>query len=542
MTDLLEFLSSLLEGMGLIALALSLGGVGFAFFVLRGATTSSLLLHDALTQSIQVATIAAGSLAGLRALHLLIKPLALVDVMGSAAFQNFFHTQVFVYGLASAICAGGLAVGLSWLLRDLRKTRRWGVVGLWSLLFLVNEAWRSHAASRLEDRELLMLVTMLHVTGATIWAGGVAHLLLAWRFLRRLSRTSREWGQLVSQFSPLGVVTVGFVVGSGLYLSWTYVGKWEGLWGTGYGNLLLVKLVLFGCVLLLAALNFRAGLLWRHRNALAARLLSRVPVYLEVECMLAMVLLFTAAALTGFPPSVDVTEATVTPSEMWRMFAPKLPRLAGPEPILVAAPELTDPSTGLLGQKEDLSWDRFNHNVSGIIVLAIAGIAWLDWLGKFSWARYWPFLFVGFSLLIFVFANPDHWPYGSIGFIRSLQDAEVVQHWLAAVVVFGLGWFEWKARSHREKNPMLPFVFPILCLVGGMILLTHSHNITELKPEFLIQGTHVAMGLLGVLVGCSRWLELRLSSPHNRIAGFLAISGMMLVGWILVFYVNPNAS
>ncbi len=116
----------------------------------------------------------------------------------------------------------------------------------------------------------------------------------------------------------------------------------------------------------------------------------------------------------------------------------------------------------------------------------------------------------------------------------------MIQHWLAAVVVFGLGWFEWRARDERVGQKQLQFMFPVLCIVGGIILLTHSHSVAELKEEFLIQSTHVAMGALGVLLGCGRWLEIRLPAPYDRMAGVISISAMMLVGLILLFYIKPS--
>jgi putative copper resistance protein D len=337
------------------------------------------------------------------------------------------------------------------------------------------------------------------------------------------------------------MTSVGLILIPGLYLGWSYVGHWSGLIGTGYGNMLVAKVALFLFILVLAAFNFFAGRSWKltgNRNTL----FSSVPSYIEVEIVLAGTILFTAAALTSFPPAVDVQQDTATPTEMWMMFSPKLPHLSGPELVMIDAPELTDLRTGKVGQKEDMSWDRFNHNISGMVVVVLAILAFIDCMRWAHWARHWPILFVGFSILIMVFANPDHWPLGQISFTDSAKDTEVVQHWLAGFVVFGLGWFEWFARQGKLKRPNLRFLFPSLCILGGLILLTHSHNQEELRIDFLTQSTHVAMGLIGIFVGCARWLELRLSSPYNRVAGLFAVAAIMLVGFILLFYVNPELS
>lgn len=536
MTDLLEFISGLLDGMALIALALVLGGIGCVLAVIRVSHDDRPVLHIAAQRVLALTLISAGGLAGLRVFQLVVKLLALAGTTRESALSAFTQTHVFQFGMISVVLALGVVGGLIVVKRNMVSRSRWGgVLGLVGV-FLLNEAWLSHAASRLEGGGPLMVVTMVHVVGATIWAGGIAHLLLLWKLLRQ--EAPGLWPELVARFSPLGIACVSLIVGPGIYLTWMYVGGWSGLIGTGYGNMVVVKVGLFACVLVLAALNFLAARQWK-RSGNPTIMRQRVPAYIEVEIILAVALLFTAASLTGFPPSVDVPEETASPSEMWTMFNPKVPRLAGPEWILIDAPELTDLRTGEMGKKEDLSWDRFNHNFSGVVVIAMAIVALFDRLGGFRWARYWPLMFIGFSVLILVFANPDHWPLGPIGFIDSWHETEVVQHWLAAGVVFGLGWFEWRARTESTRT-RLQFVFPLLCIVGGIILLTHSHSIAELKQEFLIQSTHVSMGMFGVLLGCGRWLEIRLPPPYDRMAGVLSIGTMLVVGFLLLFYIKPN--
>ena len=537
MSDLLEFISGLLDGVALIALALVLGGIACVLSVLRITHDHRAVLRLGAQRVLSVTFVSTLCLAGLRVIQLLLKPLALSTAMGSSAFTAFSQTQVFHYSVMSVALLLGLAGALGVVKKQLLSRGGWVGVFLGVVAFMVNEGWLSHAASRLEGGGPLMVATVIHVFGATVWSGGIAHLLLLRQGLRESD--PKVWSELVSRFSPVGMACVGLIVAPGVYLAWSYVGGWSGLIGTGYGNMVAVKVGLFFCVMVLAALNFFAAREWKRTGRLAI-MIQRVPAFIEVEIILAIGLLFTAASLTGFPPSVDVAEATASPAEMWTMYNPKVPRLAGPELIFIAAPELTDLRTGEMGKKEDMSWDRFNHNFSGVVVIGMAIVALFDRVGGFRWARVWPLMFIGFSVLIFVFANPDHWPIGPIGFIESGQNTEVVQHWLAAIVVFGLGWFEWRARDEPLKHKHLQFVFPLLCIVGGIILLTHSHSVGELKEEFLLQSTHVSMGVLGVLLGCGRWLEIRLASPYDRMAGIFSIAAMMLVGLILLFYIKPN--
>lgn len=72
-------------------------------------------------------------------------------------------------------------------------------------------------------------------------------------------------------------------------------------------------------------------------------------------------------------------------------------------------------------------------------------------------------------------------------------------------------------------------------------MLTHSHGLMERKQEFLIQSTHVLIGALAVLMGCARWLQIRLPAPLNRLAGLVSLLAMVLVGFVLVFYIQPDS-
>ena len=48
--------------------------------------------------------------------------------------------------------------------------------------------------------------------------------------------------------------------------------------------------------------------------------------------------------------------------------------------------------------------------------------------------------------------------------------------------------------------------------------------------------THLPLGLLGVLIGWTRWLELRLPAADRRIPGRIWPPALALVGLLLVLY------
>jgi putative copper resistance protein D len=94
-------------------------------------------------------------------------------------------------------------------------------------------------------------------------------------------------------------------------------------------------------------------------------------------------------------------------------------------------------------------------------------------------------------------------------------------------------------------------MFPLLSAFGGVLLLTHAHAEFELKSEYLIQSTHTMMGLLAMFVAAGRWLELRLApvegiatatatlSEDGKIAGFIGVLALFLIGLIMMFYREP---
>ena len=112
----------------------------------------------------------------------------------------------------------------------------------------------------------------------------------------------------------------------------------------------------------------------------------------------------------------------------------------------------------------------------------------------------------------------------------------MVQHRVFVLLVVGFGLFEWMVRTGRLRAPAASLVFPVLCIVGGVMLLTHSHSTINVKQEFLTEVTHAPLGVLALATGWGRWLELRLPSPAGRLPGWMWAGSFTLIGLLLVFY------
>jgi hypothetical protein len=69
-------------------------------------------------------------------------------------------------------------------------------------------------------------------------------------------------------------------VATGMPLAWKYIGTWQGLIGTDYGTMILIKVMLLVATLGFAGLNF-----WAARNSRASantgKVFQRAPYYVE---------------------------------------------------------------------------------------------------------------------------------------------------------------------------------------------------------------------------------------------------------------------
>ena len=58
----------------------------------------------------------------------------------------------------------------------------------------------------------------------------------------------------------------------------------------------------------------------------------------------------------------------------------------------------------------------------------------------------------------------------------------------------------------------------------------------NLKDEFLLEVTHTPLGVLAIMIGWTRWLELRLPQGRQRLPNGLWAVGLALIGVLLIFY------
>ncbi len=517
------FLGVLVRGLALSGQALALGGIVFAFLVGRPLAPGGLGWSLPLSRSLGLVTAGALGLALAQCLSFVVQVGSLAGDTGWP-LRELAATTYFRAGLGRLVSCLGLVVGCRALGARPRARGWWGAVFGFGLGLVLTSAWMSHAAARLEHRGLLLALDALHQLAAAVWVGGLVHLAAA-----AAGGGERPWpGVVLQRFSALALGAVATLVAAGLGLSLFYIDGVGALVGTAYGFMVLTKAVVLVGLLVLGALNFLAVRGLGRSPEAPVRRLRR---FVEVEVGLGITVLFAAASLTSLPPAVDVVADRAGLAEVGVRFTPQWPTLQSPaiEELPVSDPDA--PRTAA-----DRAWSEYNHHMAGLFVLAMGLLAILYGSGRAPWARHWPLLFLGLAAFLLVRNDPGAWPLGPRGFWESLTSPAVFQHRLFVLLVVVFGIFEWMVRTGRLGSPGWALLFPVLCAVGGGLLLTHSHALLNLKEEFLVEVTHAPLGVLGMFVGWTRWLELRLPAPEDRLPGRFWAIGLVLVGLLLLLY------
>ncbi|MGA9983895.1 MAG: CopD family protein, partial [Acidobacteriaceae bacterium] len=494
-----DLLSLLLRALSFALEALAFGGVFFLLFAARPAnldTGSQARLRRA----------AAGFALALAVTQISLVAATSAVLMGSSGMglRDVISAAYFVAG--TIFIAASLALFLL-----LRLTSKLVLASLSGLIALDASVSLSHAASRMDHRPLLLVLTAAHHLGMAAWIGAMPFLLLALRLNRDVEISRR----MARRFSTMAVIGVATLIAAGVGLSWFYAGSWRGMYGTSYGLLLSAKIVLTVLILTLGAANF---FLLRRVDSEPAPLLLRLRRFSETELGLGFTVILAAASLTAQSPSVDETpQDTLTGHQViermeWRwpsFHTPALSQLAPPTPLSVAVREATY-TGGSASDANDRTWSEYNHHWAGLIVLAAGALALVSRLPRQAWARHWPLLFLGLSIFVLLRADPECWPLGPRPFWASFTAPDVLEHRVYAVLIAIFSIFEWGVRTGRLRWKRARFVFPILCAAGGALLLTHTHALGEGTDEVYAELSHTPIALLGAVAGWGRWLELRL--------------------------------
>src|SRR5580693_3600718 len=477
------FLSVLFRGATLTFESLTIGGIVFLNFVTRRESNPSEAIHQACRRWIRRAAMA---LAVMQLAYILASTLILMQ-SADMTLSDVSGANFVLAGILSI--ASALAIAL---LAGAQPPKNYAVMLVPAALILVSSVMTSHAMARLEYRFPLAVVTALHQGATATWLGGLFYLLVA---IPR-SPDNPFARQLISRFSKLALISVAVLAAAGFTLGFAYVGSIDAVYGTSYGIMVATKVILFGTLLLLGALNFQIA-----RSPSGGAVIASLKRFGEAEIGIGITIILTAASLTSLPPAVDLKADRVSAQAIAARLAPSIPRFASPgladlpEDVYAAEAKSFDVGTlssasfvpGQAGMRPNTSaeksWSEYNHHWAGLIVLAIGLLAFLAQTKHFPWARNWPLLFLGLSVFLFLRSDPETWPLGPNGFWATLQDPEVLLHRIFALLVVALAIFEWRVQTGRVATQGARLIFPALVAVASALLLTHSHSPGNIKEE-----------------------------------------------------------
>lgn len=536
--DVFSFLSVLLRCLALTGAALVVGGVLFRHGVVlpvidraTGPARNVLArLAKVLRGSAWLLALTAAATAGIDSMVM----------MGSVGLSADVTLSAPSNIAALAIVVGALTIALG----DIDA--RWRAP-LASLAVLIGMVSTTHAVSRLDHATLMVAASTLHQVGAYAWLGGLPYFLVV---LNRA--TAQERARLALRYSHVCVMSVVLLAMSAACKAWIYIGSVAAVYGSQYGAMSATK-----AFMLLVLLGFGAGnFLAVRKLAGDAALVERVRRFVEVEMMIAVSVMFVAGALTSLPPAVDLGRDLAPWSTVKeRVFTLRAPRLESPDASELAIPQAQArldalaasanqralpvyvPGAGLSPPVEaaDVLWSEYNHNWSGVFVTAIGLIALLAQAG---WrpARHWPLLFAALGVFVLLRSDPESWPIGDINFFAAMRAPEVLQHRLAVLVVFVFAYFEWRVRRGTLPDTRYQYVFPLSNIVGGILLLSHSHDLNNQQEALLMELSHLGIGLFAIAAGCARWLEIRAQGTLARVAAWSWPLCFVCLGLVLLFY------
>ncbi|MDQ2995866.1 MAG: CopD family protein [Chloroflexota bacterium] len=179
-------------------------------------------------------------------------------------------------------------------------TRLWWIMlGIGSVV-LLTLSLSAHAAA---DPQAAVAIPLdwLHIAAMVAWIGGLIPLTIAIQKARHDPERSLSIAQLIPRFSRLAMTCIVILTLSGIFSYMVHINGLNLLAATTYGRALLVKLGLFGLLLLLGGLNqFVFAPRLRASDHRMARWLAQS---VRVEIVSGVLLLLAVGVMTSVAPS-----------------------------------------------------------------------------------------------------------------------------------------------------------------------------------------------------------------------------------------------
>lgn len=367
--------------------------------------------HPAFTRVMTLAAVAGAiwTVSAIAVLVLTYSSISGLPVAGTSEYTSqlvFFMTELPVGQAWLAVTI--FAAVVTTLVFGVRNLSGLAVPLVLAILSFVPQAMIGHSASSADHKGAVNSL-FLHVTGASLWVGGIIALVVVSGVLGKLTAATLQ------RFSALAIFAFAAVAGSGVVNAAIRITSWDDLFNSAYGQLLLFK---SAATILLGVIGYM------HRSWIIPRLTggskSTTPAptrrllwqLVFVELLIMSITMGVAVGLSRTPPpqSRELEEAALTPAQILTGY--------------VLPPEL-EFSRWFTEWRFDWLWVAFAllagaAYLSGIIKLVRRGDKW-SVLRSISW-------FTGLIALVYITSGGPA-VYGAV-----LFSAHMVEHMALMVI------------------------------------------------------------------------------------------------------------
>ena len=133
-------------------------------------------------------------------------------------------------------------------------------------------------------------------------------------------------------------------------------------------------------------------------------------------------------------------------------------------------------------QDPNKSPSELNHHLAGYALIAIGGLV----IAGYSSEKLrplqlaWPLLFLAAGVFLAAWSDAEIWPRGNLSWRFLIHhDAEARQHKIYALLLILIGIIEYLRTRFKLNRFWRTWAFPLLALVGAVLLLFHDHGQTS---------------------------------------------------------------
>jgi copper transport protein len=338
------FALGMVRGLGYVGLLVAAGVAAFTILFLPrdgGADRSRARVRPVARVAAGVAALGWGLAVPLVALYQLGVPVSAIT--DGSTWSALAPAE---YAVPAVVVAGlGLAVGALPASAAPGRTRA-GLVLAGSVLAVTAPAFTGHTRAATPEA-LVIGVDVLHLAAGSLWLGGLVAIALVLGDLAR----GDSGAVVLGRFSTWAAGLLAVLVVAGPVLAWRIAGSWDALLDSGYGALLLVKVLAALVAIAIAAWN-RFALLPRAQ----ARSTPLVRTALAEAAVLVVVLLVTGFLVDRSPEtgtaatSVEEPAATAGEDVVLGQISARIsldPPAVGPATLTITMTDaLGDPAEG----------------------------------------------------------------------------------------------------------------------------------------------------------------------------------------------------